>query len=146
MFEVLSKSVPALLSEPETVVDPPVLVITPEQVKLCGHLDFKSQKETNSFQRIGSSVHVISKEYVFVVIVDFYNGVVFIALRGPEVEEAHEVLVLTVDVSENDDRGLALEENGLVFDDGLCLVAELGLWRYVRMRFSQQIIRGYRWC
>lgn len=48
-------------------------------------------------------------------------------MSGPEVEESHEVLILAVDVSENDDWGFALEEDGLIFDDGLGLVAELGV-------------------
>lgn len=59
MFEVLSKPIPALFREPEAVVDPPVLVIASKQVKLCGHLDFESQQQTNGFQRIGAPVDVI---------------------------------------------------------------------------------------
>jgi hypothetical protein len=102
-FEVFLKTVPTFLCKSETIVDPTIFMVSSEEMHLVGHLDLQSKEQTNGFQRVSPSVDVVSQEQVLVVVVDFDDILVLFTLRRPQVKETHQVLILSMDISENND-------------------------------------------
>ncbi len=145
---ILSQPLLALFIKPEALVDPPVLVVAPQKINFVGELNLQGQQQTHGFQRVVPPIHIVSQENVGV-IVFFAEASEFIGFRvagpSPEVEEAHKVRILPVDVSENFDGRFGFDQNRLMLDDLLRLGDQLQdvlnaenklrVWSQVRVRF-----------
>ena len=81
---LLTQTAATLLRETEGIVDPFVLVITPQEVDLIRELDLESHQETDSFKRVGTTVDVIAKEEVIITL-----DIAIVVWNTPEVKESH---------------------------------------------------------
>lgn len=69
-------------------------MVTSEQVDFIREFYFQRHKQTNCLELVTASVHVVSQEQVVVTL-----NVPCLTWGAPQVEEPHQVLVLTVDIS-----------------------------------------------
>mmetsp|Transcript_762 Transcript_762/g.946 ORF Transcript_762/g.946 Transcript_762/m.946 type:complete len:252 (+) Transcript_762:356-1111(+) len=116
---VLAQSVAALLGKPEGVVDPLVLVVASEQMNLLRESNLEGHEQADGLEGVVTSVHVITEEQIII----RFDVTVFI--RGaPEVEESHQILVLTVDVAKHLHGSVHTKDHRLGFKDLCCLVGQ----------------------
>lgn len=102
-------------------VDGSVFVVSPEQDDLLGILELESHEQADDFQTEGSTVYIVAQEYI----VERLDVHTFIRPL-PDVEEAHEVYVVSVDVAEYLDWGFhALNHHRLVGHDALALTGQV---------------------
>ena len=72
-----------------------------------------------------TSVNKIPKKQIVIQIYVTILPRITIVWSSPDIEEPHQIRVLTVDVTENFDWGIKFEHNRLIFDDVFCCLAEL---------------------
>ena len=116
---VFSESVTALFSEAKGIVDPLILVVTSQKMNLVWESDLQRHEQADCFERVTSSVDVISQEEVVVAL----DITVFI-WSSPKIEESHQILVLTMDVTKNLDRGVNFEDHWLCFKNFLSFIGK----------------------
>ena len=116
---VFSESVTALFSEAKGIVDPLILVVTSQKMNLVWESDLQRHQQADCFERVTSSVDVISQEEVVVAL----DITVFIR-SSPKIEESHQILVLTMDVTKNLDRSVNFEDHWLCFKNFLSLIGK----------------------
>ena len=92
----------ALVVEAVDAVDGGALVVAAEDEEVLGILDLVRQQETYCFQGLLAAVDVVAEEYV-----------VGLRRESAVFEKAEEVVVLSVNVTADLDRGLELQEHGL---------------------------------
>lgn len=105
---VFTETIAALLGESECIVYPLVLVVASQQMNLIWVADLQCHKQAYGFKRVVTSVDEITQEQV---IIRF--NIARLIWSTPEIEEAHKVLVLTMDVTEDFHRGVYSEHHGL---------------------------------
>lgn len=93
---VLTKTTSAFLSESEVSVYISIFVVPAQHEHLFRVLQFKSHQKTDNFQALSSLVNVVSKEKVVVA-----ADVTVFARTSPDVEESHQINVVTMDVTKN---------------------------------------------
>lgn len=134
IIDILTKSLCALISKAEIFIDVFILVISSQEHDLFWIFQLESEKEADDLKTVLSFVHVISEEQV-VKSVD----VSCVEWSLPDVEESHQVGVLTIDVSDDfhwgsnllNDDWLSCEDLGTLIgklDDVLSLAWELNSW------------------
>jgi hypothetical protein len=96
---IFSKSVSAFIRETETVVDPSIFMVTSDHMDLIRESDLESHQETDSLQRMGSSVDKVSEEKIVETFDITFLGTN--AWRSKEVKESHQIAILTMDITEN---------------------------------------------
>jgi len=82
------------------------LVISAEDEEVLGVLDLVREQETDHLERLFASVNIVPKEQV-----------VGLRRESTVLEEAKQVIILTVDITTDLDRGLELEQDGLRHED-----------------------------
>ena len=95
-IDVLVESLSALLSQTEVAIHVSVFVVASQKENLARILQFERQKQANDFQRLTATVYIVTQEQV----VETANVAVLLG-RSPNVEEAHQVVVVAVQVAKN---------------------------------------------
>ena len=116
---IFSKPTAALLSESESIVDPLVLVVSSQQMDLVWELDLQGHQQADGLQRVSTSVNIVTQEQVVITL-----DISAVIWDSPQVEEPHQILVLSMDVSEHLDRGINSEHHWLVHEDPLALIGQ----------------------
>ena len=96
IFNVFVKSLDALLAKAQVFVDVAILVVASKQENLTRVLQFQSQKETDDLEALTSTIDVITEEDIICAV----NITCFLG-RPPNIEESHEVVIVTVKISED---------------------------------------------
>jgi len=96
---VFTQTGAALVCESEVVIDVLVFMVAAQHVDGLGLLALECKQEAHGFETVRASVHVVAEEEL-VVAVDV-SRLQFVAGAALEVEEAHQVTLLPVDVSED---------------------------------------------
>lgn len=99
--DVLPQTSRTLLTESKILVDISVFVISAKKENLLRKLQFQCHKQADNFKTLATFVNIVSKEQV----VKSAN-VSIIIRHSPDVKETHQIDVVSMDVSENLDRGL----------------------------------------
>lgn len=94
-------------------------MISSQQVDVVWVSDLESHQEANGLERVVSSINKVAKEQVIVGL-----NVASLVRRAPQIEEAHQILVLAVDIAENFHWCINLENHGLSLDDLLRLIGK----------------------
>ena len=116
---IFSESAAALLSESESIVDPLVLVVSSQEMDLVWELDLQGHQQADGLQRVSTSVNIVTQEQVVITL-----DISAVIWDSPQVEEPHQILVLSMDVSEHLDRGINSEHHWLVHEDPLALIGQ----------------------
>lgn len=113
LFDIFVETLSALLTEAKILVDIAVLVVTTEHENLPRILQLESKEQADDLERLGASINVVTKEDVIET-----ADVASLLRRAPDIEESHQVSIVTVDVSEYLRRRLqVLDEHGLCLED-----------------------------
>mmetsp|Transcript_5816 Transcript_5816/g.12256 ORF Transcript_5816/g.12256 Transcript_5816/m.12256 type:complete len:204 (+) Transcript_5816:632-1243(+) len=92
----------ALIVEAVDTIDGGALVVSTEDKEILGVLDFVSQQETNGFETLFSTVHVISQE-----------NVIGFRRKSSVFKQTKQIVVLSVDIPANLDGSFQLQQHGL---------------------------------
>jgi len=95
---VLTESVHTFLREAKPIINPPILMVPANQMNSLGVLQFQCHQQADCLQGVVAAVHKIPEEQV-VKTVDVTADALL--RSSPEIEEAHEITVLTVDVAKD---------------------------------------------
>jgi hypothetical protein len=120
--EAVGKSLPqlnviatlALVVESIDTVDGGALVVTSEDEEVFGVLDLVGEEQADGLEGLLTSVDIVTEEEV-----------VGLGGEATVLEESEEIVVLSVDITADLDRGLELEEDGLGDEDLAGLGAEI---------------------
>jgi hypothetical protein len=96
IIDVLTKSLSALISESKVFVYVFVFMVSSEQNDLLWISEFESEQKTNNFQTVHALVDVVSKKEI-VECVDVSS----VDWSLPDVEESHQINVLSMEVSKD---------------------------------------------
>ena len=96
VINVFSKSLGALSSKSEVSVHIAVLVASSKHKDLLWILELQCHQKANDFKTLAATVNVVAQEEVVIAanISSFAGGL-------PEVEEAHEITVISVNISKH---------------------------------------------
>mmetsp|Transcript_4409 Transcript_4409/g.6433 ORF Transcript_4409/g.6433 Transcript_4409/m.6433 type:complete len:245 (+) Transcript_4409:573-1307(+) len=118
--DILAQLLGALITEAEILVDALVLVVASEEHDLLGELELKSEEQADNFQTELALIYVIAEEYVIIGV-----DVAVLSWGLPDVEEAHQVHVLSVDITDDlHGRTDLLDHDGLGSQDLAALIGE----------------------
>jgi hypothetical protein len=109
----------ALVVEAIDTVDRSTLVVTSQNEEVLGVLDLVGEEQADGLKGLLTSVDIVTEEEV-----------VGLGREATVLEESEEIVVLSVDITADLDRGLELEEDGLGDEDlaGLgAKITDLGL-------------------
>jgi len=106
----LRKSGDAFVIKAVYLVDTGILVVSSDENDLVGIRDLQRQQEKHDFETFGSSIHKISIEQIL----HLENVSQLMARIAERSEEAHKIIKLAVDVSEDSDRRLNRDHARLV--------------------------------
>jgi hypothetical protein len=107
IVDVLSETSGALSSEAEVLVDVFVLVVAAQQDDLLGVLQLESHQEADDLERMMTLVNKVAEEQVVVSL-----NVTVVSRHSPEFKEAHQLDILTMQITED------LYGRSDVLDDG----------------------------
>lgn len=116
---VLSKSIAALLSESEGVVDPLVLMVSSQQMDLVWESDLECHQKADGLQRVVTSINIVTQEEIVVVF-----DISVLIWCSPKIEESHQILILAMDISEYLHWGVYLQDHWLRLEDFQCLISK----------------------
>lgn len=117
VVDVLAESLLAFFAETEMPVDCAVFMVATEQDNLLGVLQLQGHQQADNFETECASVHVISEE-------DIVEGldITLLTRALPDIEEPHQVDIVSVQVAENLDWWLQpFYQNRLGLQHGLTL-------------------------
>lgn len=110
-----------LLTQAQVAVDVAVFVVSSQHEDLLGVLELQSHQKANDLQALATLVNVVAQEQVVKTI-----DIAVLARGSPNVEEAHQVNVVAVDVTKNFDWRLKTTDNSrLLLKDILALTNQL---------------------
>ena len=98
VVNVFIESFSTLLSEAQVLVHISVLMVASEKEDLARVLQLQGEQETNDFERLTASVDVVAQEDVIET-----ADIASLLRCPPDVKEAHQVVVVAVDVAEDFD-------------------------------------------
>lgn len=101
VFDILLQALGALQAETKVPVHLAVLVIPSQKEDLLRILELKRKQQAQDFEALWPAINIIAQEEVVIA-----RDVTRLARSLPNVEESHEIVVITMNVSENLDRGL----------------------------------------
>ena len=101
VFDIFRKALGALQAETKVLVHLAVLVIPSQKEDLLRILELKCKQQAQDFEALGPAINIIAQEEVIKT-----RDVTRLARSLPNVEESHEIVVITMNVSENLDRRL----------------------------------------
>jgi len=109
VFNVLIKTLSTFLTETEVLVDMTVFMVTAQKEDLTRILEFEGEEEADDFETLSATVNVISEEHVVKA-----TNITCLLWCAPDIEESHQISVISVDIAENFDRRLQIfYEHGL---------------------------------
>ena len=110
LINVLTKTLSTFLAKSEISVDFPVFVITSQHKYLLWVLQLERQQQAQHFKTLSAAINIIAQEKVIIA-----SDISRLTWRFPNVEEAHQVMIVTVNVAEDLNRRLevVLDQNGL---------------------------------
>jgi hypothetical protein len=110
VFNIFTKTFCALCSKSEIPIDFSIFVVSSEHEDLLWILQFQRKEQAKYFQTLRPSVNIVTEEEV----IKTCNVPTF-ARSFPNVEEPHQVMIISVNVSEDFDRRFEVTFN----QDGL---------------------------
>lgn len=122
VVDVLTKTSITLLAKTQVFIDIAILVISAQHKNLFGVLELERHEQTDNFQTLAAFVNVISQEEVVKT-----TDVSRLTRGPPNVQESHQVNIVSVNISKNLDWWLQrLNDNGLLLQDICAFINELG--------------------
>jgi hypothetical protein len=94
-------------------------MVSSKHVDLFWELNLESHEETDGLKRVVTAVDVVSEEDVVTAL-----DVALLRRNSPKIEEAHKILVLAMDVTENLDGRVNAKYHRLLLKDLLTLIGE----------------------
>jgi hypothetical protein len=157
VIDVLSKSLGALITEPEVLVHVLIFMVASEQHDLLWVLQLEGEEEADYLKTILALVYIVTQEQV-VESVDVSR----VQRSLPDVEESHQVHILAVDISDDLDWWSDLLDHNWLsgenlsafigqLDDMLPLAWELSAWLDVlallglQKRLQKHLAQGVIW-
>lgn len=133
IVDILTETSSALSSETQIFVDMLVFVVATQQDDLLGVLQLESHQEADDLERVVTLIHVVTQEQVVVSL-----DIAGVRGHSPELEEAHKLNILAMEIAENLDRRSNVLDDGRLgrkhlsaligdLDDVLAFQRELGV-------------------
>jgi hypothetical protein len=98
IVDVFTKASSALLAETVVPVNVAILVVSSQQEDLLGVLQLKSHQQADHLERLRTLVHIVTQEKIIVA-----GNVTGLRRATPNVQEPHQIDVISMNVAENFD-------------------------------------------
>lgn len=103
IIDIFTKASIALLTQSQVFVDVAIFVVTTQHEDLLGVFELKSHQKTDNFQTLATFINVVTQEKVIKT-----TDVTRFTWGAPDIQESHQIDVVTMDVAKNLDWRLQL--------------------------------------